>query len=161
MLRGVHTGRAARIVCTVAAAVCCGAAASVGVYASLRTGQVDASQVSATVVEPAVPSRSQPAIGQWTTPAGTQRFGVIPAPPERPAGSGHQVWIDKDGYVTGAPTGTAGLATQASIAGASVAAAIVVIACRPRDRCDDAIDSEWSEVVNGIRKLIHFRHGGF
>jgi hypothetical protein len=119
------------------------------VYASLRTGQVDASQVTATVVEPAMPGRSQPAIGQWTTPAGTQRFGVIPAPPERAGGSEHQVWIDKDGYVTGAPTGTAGLATQATIAGTSVAAAIVVIACRPRDRCDDAIDSEWSEISEG------------
>jgi len=69
-LRGVLAGRAARIIGTVAAALCCGAAASVGVYASLRTGQVDASQVTATVVEPAMPGRSQPAIGQWTTPQG-------------------------------------------------------------------------------------------
>jgi hypothetical protein len=112
---------------------------------------VDASQVTATVVEPAVPGRSQPAIGQWTTPAGTERFGVIPAPPERVAGSEHQVWIDKDGHVTGTPTGMAWLAIQASFAGISVTAAIVMIALRPRDRCHDAVDREWSEVAEGWR----------
>jgi hypothetical protein len=64
MLRGVLTGRAARIIGTTVATLCCGAAASVGVYASLRTGQVDASQVTVTVVELAMPRRSQSAIGQ-------------------------------------------------------------------------------------------------
>lgn len=135
-------------------AALCGALVAVSVHISLlRAARADAartSPVTATVLEPAAPERGRPAIGHWTTADGTHRVGVIPAPPDRTAGTGHPIWVDETGWITAQPKSALHRGTQTALAGISVAAAIVLLT-RRGPRQDDPIALEWKNVARDWR----------
>lgn len=128
MKRTRPPGTAIRKVTVAASAVTCGAILGIGTHWTADPEPSGRTQVTATVLEPGKPDLMRPAIGQWTTPEGGRRFGVIPASPGLPAGTGHRVWIDETGHITDAPKHQAARITQASLAGASGIAAVFVFA---------------------------------
>jgi hypothetical protein len=136
----------------VTAAVVCGAlVAALAHFTLLHNARSDAarlSRVNATVIEPAVPHLSRPAIGSWTAADGTRHSGIIPAPPERPAGSGHPVWIDKIGQISAPPQSPLHRSIEVAVAGTSVTTAVLtLIIARSRVRRDRALDAEWQKIA--------------
>lgn len=117
-----------RKVIVAALAITCGAALGTGTYWMAGMEPSGRTQVTATVLEPAEPGLMRPAIGQWTTPDGEMRSGVIPAPPGLSAGAGHLVWVDETGHITDAPKHQVTRVTQASLAGALGTAAVLLFA---------------------------------
>lgn len=126
-----------KVIIAIAAAILCGTLVAVSVHVSLswtaREQAARLSQVTATVIEPAVPEQSRPAIGQWTAADGTPRTGVIPAPPHQTTGTRHPVWTNESGQLTTPPKSPLRRDVEAVFAGTLVAAAITTILLyRPR-----------------------------
>ena len=119
------SNRAVRRAAVAALAVACGASLGIGTHWMGGT-EPSGTQVTATVLQPAEPDLMRPAIGQWTTPEGDTRAGVIPAPPGHPAGAEHPVWIDETGHITDGPGNQAARIAQASVAGALGSTAVVL-----------------------------------
>lgn len=123
-----------KAIIAVITAIMCGTLVAISVHMSLlwtfheQTARL--SQVTATVIAPAAPEQSQPAIGRWTTPDGTQRTGIIPAPPSHTTGMSHPVWINKAGQVTTPPKSPLHRGAQTVLAGAAVTTAITLITRR-------------------------------
>lgn len=128
MMRIRASNAAVRKVIVAALAVACGAGLGIGTHWMGGMEPSGRTQVTATVLEPAEPGLMRPAIGQWTTPEGQTSAGVIPAPPGYPAGSGHLVWVDETGHITGAPGNQVARTVQASLAGTVGAAAVILVA---------------------------------
>jgi hypothetical protein len=114
-----------RKVIIAAAAITCGAVIGVGTHWMIGTEQPTRSLVKATILEPSEPDLMRPAIGQWTTPEGTKRAGVIPAPPDYTPGAEHPVWIDETGHIAHPPKSQIARITQASLAGTFAAAGLI------------------------------------
>ena len=154
MSKVISTGSIRAIIVFAVAAVCATLVA-VSVHVSLgwaaRTETARSSQVTATVIQPAAPERSRPAIGRWTAPDGTRHVGVIPAPPERAAGAGHRIWINPAGQITAPPKSALHRGVQTVLAGLSVGTAIIIVTHR-RSRQDDPIDMEWQNVAGEWRR---------
>jgi hypothetical protein len=114
---------------TVAAlAITCGAILGIGAHWTAGLEPSGRTQVTATILEPAEPDLMRPAIGQWTTPEGETRFGVIPAPPGLPDGAAHPVWVDETGHITDAPEHQVTRIAQASLAGMLGTTAVILLA---------------------------------
>ncbi|GAB3971468.1 hypothetical protein GCM10029978_046710 [Actinoallomurus acanthiterrae] len=126
----------------------CGALIAISTHISLlRTARAEnarLSQATATVIEPAAPERSRPAIGHWTTTDGTRRTGAVPAPPGHTTGMSHPIWIDEAGQIADPPKSPLHRGAQTALAGACVAIAIILILTRRPQ--PDAIDIEWQNV---------------
>jgi hypothetical protein len=139
-----------RAIIAITVAALCGTLVALSLHISLlRTARLDAArthQVMATVLEPAVPERGRPAIGEWITADGSHRVGVIPAPPDRTAGTGQPIWIDDAGRITAQPKSALHRATQSALAGVAVAASIVLLT-RRGPRQDDPVAMEWKNVA--------------
>lgn len=67
-------------------------------------------------------------LARWTTPAGTQRDGVILAPAGSLKGARVPVWTDAAGDLTTPPLSTAQVAAQGSYAAAFAAIGVVFVA---------------------------------
>lgn len=106
-------------------ALTCGAIIGVATYWIIGAGQPARSQVKATILEASERAPMRPAIGQWTTPDDTKRAGVIPAPPEHPAGAEYAVWIDETGHIANPPKSEITRIAQASLAGTCAAAGLI------------------------------------
>jgi hypothetical protein len=137
------------VIIGVAVAVVCGTLVALSLHVSLlRTARAEAArltQITATVVEPAAPEHSRPAVGHWTTPDGARHIGVIPAPPERGTGAGHPVWVDDTGQIGDPPKGPVERGVLSALAGTMVALAIILLTSyRPRD---DDIDTAWRQLA--------------
>jgi hypothetical protein len=155
MSRATPAGTRRRAAIAIVLSLVCGALVAISVHVSLLwTANADGartSRVTATVLEPAAPDRSRPAIGHWTTTDGTRRTGVIPAPPKQGAGAGHPIWIDESGHVTTQPKSAVHRGVQTALAGISVAAAMILLIGRA-SRPDDPIDVEWQDVAPGWQR---------
>lgn len=117
---------AIRKVTVAALTVTCGAILGIGTYWTAGLEPSGRTQVTAIILEPAEPGLMRPAIGQWATPEGERRSGVIPAPPGLSAGAGHLVWVDAAGHVTDSPKHQVTRIAQASLAGALGTAAVIL-----------------------------------
>ena len=118
---------AIRKVTAIWSAITCGAILGIGVHWMTGTGDSGRSQVKATVLESGEPELIRPAIGQWTTPEGERRYGVIPAPRGHAAGAEHPVWIDEAGNITHAPANQVSRIARASLAGATGTAGVILL----------------------------------
>jgi hypothetical protein len=118
----------------ITAAIVCGTIVAISAHTSLlRTAREQTarlSQVTATVIEPAVPELSQPAIGTWTTADGTRRTGIIDAPPDHYTGMSHPIWINEAGQPTAPPKSPLHRGVQTALVGTAVAAAIIILTHR-------------------------------
>jgi hypothetical protein len=141
---------ARRAILAITAAIICGTLVAISTHLSLarstRAEVARLSQVTATVIEPAAPERSRPAIGSWIIANGTRRTGVVPAPPGHTAGMTHVIWIDEAGQVAASPRSPLHRGTQTALAGAWVAIAIIAVFARRSHR--DAIDIERQNVAS-------------
>lgn len=90
-------------------------------HAEALAEAADRHQVSAELLEDAVPledaSGGVPALGRatavWTSPSGGERTAAISVPAAARAGSTHTVWIDRDGGRTTRPLSNGDVAWQA------------------------------------------------
>jgi hypothetical protein len=123
-----------KAIIAITAAIVCGTVVAISVHISLlwtvREQTARLSQVTATVIEPAVPERSQPAIGHWMTADGTRRTGIIDAPPGHRMGMSHPIWINEAGHPTTPPKSPLHRGVQTALAGTAVAAAIIILTHR-------------------------------
>lgn len=139
-----------RTVIGVVVAIVCGTLVAISLHISLlRTARTEAArltQATATIIEPAAPEDSRPAVGHWTTPDGVWRTGVIPATPERGTATCHPIWIDETGRISDPPKSPMERGIQTALAGTMVTLAIILlIGHRPRD--DDDLDIAWRQVA--------------
>lgn len=145
MIRATPTRPIRRTILAAVVALVCGMLIAVSVHMSLLwTAQAHAartSHVTATVLEPAAPERSRPAIGRWTTTDGAHHIGVISAPPGRSAGATYPIWVDEAGRITSQPKSAVHRATQTALAGIAVTVAVILLT-RPGPRRDDPIATE-------------------
>lgn len=123
-----------RAIIAITAAIVCATMVAISVHISLlQTAREQAarlSQVTAIVIEPAVPERSQPALGHWTTADGTRRTGIIDAPPGHTTGMSHHIWINEAGQPTTPPKSPLHRGVQTVLALTAVAAAIIALTHR-------------------------------
>lgn len=126
--------RPLKAIIAITAAIVCGTMVAISVHISLlwtaREQAARLSQVTAIVIELAVPDRSQPAIGHWITADGTRRTGIIDAPPGHTTGMSHPVWINEAGQPTTPPKSPLHRGAQTALAGTAVAAAIIILTHR-------------------------------
>ena len=118
---------AIRKVTVAALAITCGAILGIGTHWTADLEPSGLTQVTAITLEPAEPDLMRPAIGQWTTPEGETRFGVIPAPRGLPAGARHPVWVDETGHITDPPEHQVTRIAQASLAGTLGTTAVILL----------------------------------
>ena len=128
VLKARHARAAVRKAAVIWPAVASGVILGTGVHWMTGTGSSGRSQVTATVLESGEPGLMRPAIGQWTTPDGEERYGVIPGLRGHAAGAERPVWIAEAGNVADAPEGQAWRITRASLAGATGTAGVILLA---------------------------------
>ena len=118
-------------------ALMCGTLVAISVHVSLlraaHAHTARTSEVTATVVEPAMPERSRPAAGRWTTSDGAHHVGAIPAPPGRRTGATYPIWVDEAGRITTRPKSAVHRAAQTALAGIAVTTAVILL-IRPGPR---------------------------
>ena len=136
-MKRTRPSKAARKVSVIWSAITCGAILGTGVHWMTGIEDSGRSQVKAMVLESGEPELMRPAIGQWTTPEGERRYGVIPAPRGHAAGAEHSVWIDEAGHITHAPEDQVSRIARASLAGAAGTAGVILLTW-PRRRGGEA-----------------------